>query len=51
MHYGSGFGFGSGSNIKWNKNCQEIKKKKMPTSWEIMLLLTLKKKDIEEKQC
>jgi hypothetical protein len=42
--YGSGTGFGSGSNIKWNKESQKIKNER-PTFKEIMLLLSLKKQD------
>jgi hypothetical protein len=47
MHYddyGSGTGFGSGYNIKWNKESQKTKNVR-PAFWEIMLLLSLKKQD------
>jgi hypothetical protein len=47
MHYGSGTGFGSGFNIKWNKESQKIKNER-PAFWEIMLLLSLKKQDFAQ---
>jgi hypothetical protein len=49
IHYGgtgsgSGNGCGSGSKIKWSIKIERIKNE-MPTFWEIMLLLTLKRQD------
>jgi hypothetical protein len=41
--FGTGTGFGSGSNMKCHKKKSKIKNER-PTFWEIMLLLTLKKK-------
>jgi hypothetical protein len=46
---GSGAGFGSGSNIKWNK--KSIIKTESPPFWEIMLLLTLKRRDFGPAFC
>jgi hypothetical protein len=47
MHTGSGSGFGSGFNIKWN-TVQQSKKSKieneMTTFWETILLLTIKRR-------
>jgi hypothetical protein len=50
MHYGagsgsgSGAGFGPGSSIKMEKKSQKIINE-MPTFWEIIPLLTLKRQD------
>jgi hypothetical protein len=45
MHAGSGFG--SGSNILWNKKSQKIKNKRPR---ETMLFLTLKRQDFVFKK-
>jgi hypothetical protein len=41
-HYGYGTGFGSGSNIKWNKKVKRIKNERT-TFRETMLILPLKR--------
>jgi hypothetical protein len=47
MHYGSGAGFRSGSNVKWNKKV----KNERPIFWEIMLLLTWKGNILDKFCC
>jgi hypothetical protein len=52
MHcgFGSGAGFRFKYNMKLNKKSQKIKNER-PTLWEIMLLLTMKKrKDFVKKK-
>jgi hypothetical protein len=45
MHYGSGTGFGSGSEIKFYETKSEKILNERPTVWEIMQLLTFKRQD------
>ncbi len=49
MHYGSGTGFGSGSNIKWNKKSQI--KNERTTFREIILIMKLKRQDFVQTFC
>jgi hypothetical protein len=50
MHYGSGTGFGSGYNIKWNKKVKRIKNERT-TFREIKLILTLTRQDFVQLFC